>query len=209
MSEHRNDRRVSRTKKALRCALQELINEKDYDQVTVEEITERANLGRTTFYLHYKDKEDLLLESFMELIDEMLAKIAQLPLLDLKKADWAHNLEEAPVKAHLLVFQHVAENASLYRLVLRGEGTFKVLERLRAVIIDAFSEVAHVKFESDLGLQLQVPLEILANYYAGSLMGLIHWWLESHMPYSPEEMRGMFQEMLRPTMIHVLGLDRN
>jgi AcrR family transcriptional regulator len=207
MNEHKNDRRVSRTKKALRGALHELIDEKDYDQITVEEITERANLGRTTFYLHYKDKEDLLLESFMDLIDEMLVKIARLPLLGTKLAEWGQNIEEAPVRAHLLIFQHVAENANLYRLVLRGQGTFKVVERLRAVIISAFSEVAHTRLENGLGLQLQVPLEVVANYYASALMGLIHWWLEKDMPYTPEEMRYMFQEMLRPAMIHVLGLD--
>ena len=61
----KTDRRIQRTRQSLRTALLELIKEKGYDAISIEEITERANVGRATFYLHYKDKEDLLLEDFL------------------------------------------------------------------------------------------------------------------------------------------------
>ena len=66
---HKLDRRVQRTVQSLRTALLELIKEKNYDDISIEEITERANVGRATFYLHFKDKEDLLLEEFTEIMD--------------------------------------------------------------------------------------------------------------------------------------------
>ena len=62
MSDEKTDRRIQRTRELLRKALMELIDEKGYDAVTIQDITERANLGRTTFYLHYQSKEDLFLD---------------------------------------------------------------------------------------------------------------------------------------------------
>ena len=61
------DRRIQRTRLALRTALLELLKHKNYDDISLEEITEQANVGRATFYLHYKDKEDLILEQFSEM----------------------------------------------------------------------------------------------------------------------------------------------
>jgi AcrR family transcriptional regulator len=74
------DRRVSRTRRQLREALFNLILEKGYDATTVEEITARADVGRTTFYLHYHDKEDLLMESIGELVDDLIEQMARIPL---------------------------------------------------------------------------------------------------------------------------------
>ena len=65
------DRRIQRTRRALRNALLQLVKEKRYDSILVEEITQRANLGRATFYLHYKDKEDLLVDVFSEMAKEI------------------------------------------------------------------------------------------------------------------------------------------
>ena len=73
------DRRVQRTRQALRNALLELIKEKGYDSISVEEITQRANLGRATFYLHYKDKEDLLVDEFNEIVNERARTISDIP----------------------------------------------------------------------------------------------------------------------------------
>jgi len=209
MNEKRLDRRVHRTKNALRNAFQELINEKDYDQVTVEEITDRANLGRTTFYLHYKDKEDLLLENFIGLFDDMVHQVSQTPVSAWQLDVWLRDTEIAPVKPNLLVFQHVAENAEFYRIVLHGEGALKVIERLRSIITGAVNAMARSKIEQEgVRVDLKIPLEVLANYYAGSLLGLINWWLENDMPYSAEEMKEMFNELFKPGLLNVLGMEQ-
>src|SRR6266545_463064 len=76
---NRTDRRIQRTRQALHTALLELTREKGYDSISIEEITDRANVGRATFYLHYKDKEDLLLELFSEMANEKVQLISQIP----------------------------------------------------------------------------------------------------------------------------------
>src|SRR5512147_2280747 len=73
------DRRIQRTRQSLRTALLALIKEKGYDAISIEDITERANVGRATFYLHYKDKEDLLLEEFSEMANEKVQVLSEVP----------------------------------------------------------------------------------------------------------------------------------
>lgn len=212
MRQKNHDRRVERTRAALKQALAELIEEKGYDQVTVEEITERANLGRATFYLHYHDKEDLLLEDVINLVDQMVAETTGMPWLRWR-ADSTGGLPgpDRPPPM-VLVFQHVAENARLYRIILRGQGMQAIGERLRGIIIQAIKEVGLARSQDgSLGCdpKPQVPLDVIANYYAGSVMGLVTWWLENDTPYTPEQMAGYFQQLFFPGLMQVLGLPRS
>ncbi len=196
------DRRVIRTRRLLREAFFALILEKGYEAVTVEEITQRADLGRTTFYLHYRDKEDLLMVSISELIDDLIEQMSHLPLRDWR-LDSAH-----PSTAISLPFQHVANNARLYRIIVRGEGTFSATRRLREIIVQASSEMIRVLLEKEgLRLHPQVPMEVFMNYLAGSWLGLVTWWLENAMPYPPEQMALMFQKMFMRGARKVLGID--
>jgi AcrR family transcriptional regulator len=195
------DRRVLRTRLALREALLSLMGEKDYDRITVEEITERANLGRATFYLHYKDREDLLLEEFADLIDELIQQLSHLSILEWQQ----QSLPQRPV---LLVFQHVAENEKMYRLILAGEGRFQATERLRTIIVDAANELLHSKPElEEMLARNKLPVHFLANYLSGALVASICWWLEEYRSYEAEEMAGLFQRMLMPGIKQVLGID--
>lgn len=192
----KTDRRVIRTRRLLRDALFALILEKGFDAVTIEEITGRADLGRTTFYLHYRDKEDLLLQSIGELVDDLIDRMTRLP-----QEEWELQIDAsspAPSPAILLPFQHVAEHARLYRIILRGEGTYTVSRRLREIIVQASGAIAGMLLGKERmeSLHPQVPMEIFLNYLAGAWLGLITWWLENEMPYSQEQMALMFQKMI-------------
>lgn len=187
-AELKSDRRTRRTRRLLRDSLLSLILEKGYDAVTIEDITERADLGRTTFYLHYKDKEDLLLKSIQAISDELLSQISDTP----------------PI---LLVFQHAAENADLYRIILRGEGANRATSWLQEIISGAARDFLVTKTgQEKVELSPQVPIEIFLNYFAGSLLGLVTWWLENDMPYPPEEMAEMFRTLFFQGARQVLGL---
>lgn len=208
MQNQKTDRRVNRTRSNLRNALFALILEKGYEAVTIEDITRRADVGRTTFYLHFKDKEDLLIESLDATIDDFIQRVSSLPI-----SAWAQSLEyngesgaqRSPV---LLVFEHAAENANLYRVMLRGEGVSRAQNQVRAVIANAVGEFIRQWVEKDhLVIHLSVPMDFFANYFAGSLMGILTWWLEQDMPYQPAQMALMFQRMLYPGAKEVLGVE--
>jgi AcrR family transcriptional regulator len=209
------NRRVDRTRKALREALFVLIREKSYDQITVEEITERANLGRTTFYLHYKDKEDLLLEDFIDLIDQMVSKaVDDRPLLRLKTKIGNPSTPANPLsglnlfRPNLIIFQNVAKNADLLRIILHNGGSVKIGTRLRDTVLKAVRQLALAsQARSDIEITFEIPVEVIANFYAGSLLGLISWWLDNNMPYTPEQMTLFSQRLFFLGLFDALGID--
>jgi AcrR family transcriptional regulator len=185
---------------ALREALLSLMEEKDYNRITVEEITERANLGRATFYLHYKDREDLLLEQFADLIDNLAQQIARLSV-----AEWQQ--QSLPRRPILLIFQHVADNEKMYRLILAGEGRYQATERLRSIIVDAADSLAQSKSELQVLLATQkIPFHFLANYLSGALVATICWWLEEYPVFEAEQIAGLFQRMLMPGVRQLFGM---
>src|SRR5689334_9364131 len=121
-SEIKMDRRKVRTRQMLRDALIALILEKGYDATTVEDITNRANLGRATFYLHYRDKDELLLHTLETTFDELVKNLKPISLDD-----------AGPAQA-LIAFQHAAENRDLYRVMLSGQGSGSIQRRVREYI---------------------------------------------------------------------------
>lgn len=195
--QRREDRRVARTKRQLRDALMELILEKGYDGVTIEDVTERADLGRTTFYLHYKDKEELLISSLEAVFDELAAQIMSMP------QEWRlGENDHGPIS---VVFQHAAENATLYRILLRGQGSVALADRVR----DYVTERAQVFFSSlvaELQTTPEIPPSLAANYYAGSLMSMLIWWLENDMPYPTQKIVHHFRALCIGGIASALGL---
>ena len=192
----RTDRRTNRTRRQLREALLALILEKGYDSITVEDITGRADLGRTTFYLHYRDKEDLLLQSLETLAQELVEQIGL--------NDRGNDGLRQPGAAILTVFQHAREHAALYLVILQGGAAVPAQDRLQAVV----AEVAAVFFTrraKALGKPLDVPVETAASFFAASLLGFITWWLRRGTPESAEEISALFLRMIFRGMVDLLG----
>ncbi len=184
-NEARLDRRVVRTRQLLRDAMMELILEKGYDAVTVKDITDRANVGRATFYLHYAGgKEDLLLSNLQEIYDELVDR-----LVETKQAPFLTGRN----RSSLIAFEHAAEQRDLYLILLRGQGAAVLTQRIREYLAGLIQqELLQERQDS------QVPLEIIANSIAGSLIALITWWLENNMPHSPEYMADVFSRLTVP-----------
>jgi AcrR family transcriptional regulator len=186
------DRRVNRTRRLLREALMSLIVEKGYDAVTIEDITGRAELGRTTFYLHYKDKEDLLLESIDTIADELTERIArEFQLQDEDKMILSNSNRFKPI---VFVFQHAQNNKLLYQIILRGEGSTAAATRIRSIIIDAAMKFIKLWTDAKIVSRLEEEqLRLVAVYFGSSLLGLLTWWLETENPYTPEEIGEHFR----------------
>lgn len=202
----KTDRRVIRTRRSLREALFVLILEKGYDAVTVEEIATRANVGRTTFYLHYRDKEDLLLKAVGDVVDDLVNHLSQISLAGVETGG-EENSSDPMIPAISEAFSHVAQNADLYRILLRGNWSDFGLKRLRQIISQAIDRFNHqLADRNNLVLHPQVPMEVFLNSLAGAWIGLVTWWLEEDMPYPPEEMARMYQRMFLRSTREVLGL---
>lgn len=197
------DRRAKRTRRLLKESLFALILEKGYDAVTIEDITERADLGRTTFYLHYRDKEALLVEAIQTAAE---ALIERLPPSIWSGGDVKADQGGMITSAIQITFQHAAENAQVYRIILRGEGASRASGLIQTVIRDLINSL--IKERLQYGeLKMQVPVDVYTNYFAGALLGLVTWWLEDDMPYPPDEMAEMFRTLFFNGGKSVLGID--
>jgi AcrR family transcriptional regulator len=170
------DRRKQRTRQALREALMALIAEKGFDQVNVHDIADRANINRATFYLHYRDKEELLLRSMDEIYTDLAMHIEQIG-----RSKGAYEVGE-----ELPIFQHVQAHAAFYEIMLseRGVASFTtyVIDTIAAFVIKSLEQMA-VPDE-----YLRAPKEFIAYQFAGTLISVLRWWLKNGMQHTPEQM---------------------
>lgn len=190
------DRRIRRTRRLLHDALKELVLETSYENITIQDITDRADMSRATFYLHYKDKDELLAQSLETMFDELVATMKEPTELNSEKLDG-----ESPA---LIAFKHVQEHHQLYKALLGERGVSYVITReityLAQIALIRITKILPDEFESP------VPLDMLAHHIAGSLYTLIVWWLERDMPYSPEYMAQTFHNIAIPGVMNALGI---
>ena len=200
------DRRTNRTRRQLRAALLALILDKGYDTITIADITRQADLGRTTFYLHYKDKEELLLESLDTLADDLKAQIGLVEDGTLPAPGAAAKPPAlAPAAAIELVFRHSAENATLYRVILNGGAASTALLRLQE-IISAAAQLFFLRRMQPAARPPEFPPGVILHYFASSLLGLVNWWLQADMPYPPEMMARAFVRLFFGGAQQYIGL---
>lgn len=194
------DRRVRRTRRRLRDALIELILEQGYESITIQEITDRADLSRATFYLHYKNgKDELLAVSLEAMFDELVESVQDLV--------YQQNLDDDEKDPpSLLAFKHVEEYANLYKSLLGDKGVTSVIYRtLNYIARISRKQLEGLKLEHKIDT-MPIPIELAAQHSAGSLFSMVSWWLENDMPYPPEEMARIYHSMTVPGIRAALGI---
>lgn len=178
------DPRVIRTRQLLRDALVELIDEQGYEKITVQDITQRATLNRATFYLHYRDKLDLLYQSSEEILQQLVGSIRP-PFEDRASFDLLRNYNQ-PHETFMYLFEQVAINNKLYKVYLTEKNIPYFAARLKEIIIDFVSSGIHFMEPDDQ--KLTVPRDMAIRFYAAAFLEVVVWWLENDMPYTPKFM---------------------
>ncbi|MGW5647697.1 TetR/AcrR family transcriptional regulator [Saccharopolyspora sp. NPDC003752] len=180
------DRRSRRTRRLLRDALVALALERGYANVKVEDITERADLGRATFYKHYADKDALLSQVVSDLLEELHARL--LPLVPASSVGFTG-------KPVLEMFRHALEERDLYRVILRGEGDGRALREFMEARTAAAAKVFQARADYR-GVSPRIDIEVLARAWVGEQTAVMRWWLEADQPeLSPEEITGMLHDL--------------
>jgi len=179
------DRRVQRTRQLLRDALVSLILEKGYQKITIQDIIDRANVGRSTFYSHYRDKDDLLLSGFDELAHDLNRHMRAPETPDDEPGHLLHSLE---------FFIHACDNKELYIVMAESGGGELIFDIARQHMQD------HIEYHLNQMPSIgdEIPIPVITNFLAGSLLSMITWWLEQSLPYSPGEINEMFNTLAMP-----------
>jgi len=180
------DRRSQRTRRALHEALIGLILERDYDGITVADIADAANVGRSTFYMHFVDKDDLLRSGADHLRAILVAE---------------HNSEampEDPPERRALGFSrfltgHLKEQLTLYRALMRGRGGTILMEQVKRYVTDIV--------RSELKSPDRAASELTVQFIVGAYLAVLSWWLERGGREPAEEIDRQFRELAQGALM--------
>jgi AcrR family transcriptional regulator len=179
----RTDPRIVRTRKMLRDALVELLEEMDIEKISVNRLTQRATINRVTFYLHYRDISDMLEKMADDMVEEfktILKSSETNPGKD-KDAEW-------PLMVSLL--EHIAEQSRFYKVILAMNRTTvftdRLLQLLKSVIAARLEQAG--KFVEGTGIKREIAIW----YGSSAVIGSIIAWLRMDMPYTPQFLAGQF-----------------
>ncbi len=185
------DRRIRKTRKLLHDALVSLILEKDYDSIIVQEIIDRANVGRSTFYQHFEDKDGLLASGIAELGENLQKVLAAKPVTGQKPA-------ERLLGFSLFMFEHARDHRSIYLALGVRKRAF-----IRQALQDILEQVIKVHAKPVLGKaeKLAVPFDLFVYFLASSFLSVMLWWVEQKNPLQPKEIDKMFRAMVMPSVV--------
>ena len=185
----KEDRRVERTRKLLHEALMSLIQEKGYEKVTVQDILDRANLGRSTFYSHYRHKKDLFLSGFDHLraLLEDRHRALMAGKSPGKRGDFNLSLE---------LFRHAGENHGHYKAMVGKQSGQMIMRQAHNYLTNVVRE--HLSSTIKGRKNPPMPLDMAAHWIVSSFLSLMTWWLDRDLPYSAEEMDNMFRQLTMP-----------
>ncbi len=198
------DRRIRRTQQLLMAALEELLLEKAYTDITVQDIIDRANVGRSTFYAHFLDKDHLLKSYFEKLRDKFDEQFQRIRHKN-RQAQLKGYPDEIRVEGTLFLFQHAQSNHRLYKALIGKDGEAWVIRQFQ----DSFTELLRQHMSQIWPGEQggEAPLEILVQSMASSMIGLLVWWLEHDLPYSAEQINQWFHRLAVQPVLGELSPD--
>jgi len=179
------DRRVRRTRAALKDALLTLMTEKGYEAVTVQDLIDRADIGRSTFYAHYTDKADLL----HEMLSEMRSLVEPDPTTG--TAD-----RRRPLRFSLHMFRHVQDQQALLRALLGRPGAGRVVTQIEDMLTDVVR--SELQALAEVSGDPRVPLDLIAPTVVAAYLATLTWWVGDDFRHTPEQMNAHFQALVAP-----------
>lgn len=186
------DRRIQRTRDLLHRALISLMIEKGYEATTVQDILDRANVGRSTFYSHFVGKQDLLLSGIKNLTKELQAR---------QRAAIAHreSFREAGFGFSLAFFEHVDSHRNVYHAIVGRQSGTIVLGELRSMLGELVRSDLKTVRANECAPEL--PRNVVIQFVVGSLMSVVTWWLDERSKLSPAEADALFRRLTLPAIL--------
>jgi AcrR family transcriptional regulator len=182
MADSRDDRRAQRSRRLLQQALMSLVAEKRFDKITVQDIIERADVGRTTFYAHFEGKEQLFLSTHDRIIQ----------ILGQSFFDAEGNWLPEPAPEIIFFLGTMQDSRGMHFYLTFGTETGGVHRPMKERIAGVLE--AYLRDVFDEG-RSAIPFEILAHYVAGSTISMMTWWMDKRTPHTGPEMARMVHQM--------------
>lgn len=187
-----DDRRVQKTRQLLQQAIISLAAEKRFDKISVQDIIDRANVGRTTFYAHFQSKEDLFLSTH----DGLLLLVSH-SFFD-PSGVWCPD----PPSMLITFFERMEESTQMHFYLTFGGEDGGVHKPMKERIAETLEEYLHQAFDES---RSAIPFVVLGQQVATSYVSLMTWWMNKRMPYTPHQLAVMLHRMNQSMIKNALG----
>lgn len=181
------DRRQQKTRTAIFRAFTDLLNCRNYNAITVQDIIDGANIGRSTFYAHFDTKDDLLKALCSELFDHILATA-----MDKQDSHSLYTCTDAPDSVICHILRHLQGNDNKIQTLLCSDNNAIFWRYFKA----GMDEVVRSQFLKEPHQSL--PKDFLINHISGSFVEMTQWWLEGGCKQSPQQMDEYFRAVIEP-----------
>ena len=193
----KTDRRVRRTRNSLHKSLISLLLEKNYDSITVQEVLDRADVGRSTFYAHFQNLDELLVSGIQDLrltLDSALQHG--------KKSAKRH---EGVVAFSRAMFDHAEGYRNVYHALLKTRAWPVVRERLQDVIEELIRRECKAEVGKLKNATSDVPVDLFVHYLTATFFAVLKWWLDRRSRLTPFQIDEVFRSLVLPTLHTVLA----
>lgn len=185
------DRRIQKTRMALHEALINLMRERPYESIMVKHILDRANVGRSTFYMHYRDKDELLLAGIGHLQ-------SHLQEAQHNAKSTAKNNCDRVIGFSLAMFEHAYDHQDVYRTLVGGKAWLVIRGKMEDMIVQIIKKEAKSYFKQKE--TTDIPFELFAQTIGSIFWSVSTWWLDHKKPMTPERINSIFRDLAMPTL---------
>ena len=191
------DRRVRRTQKSLHEALIALLLEKNYDAITVQEVLDRADVGRSTFYAHFQSKDELLISGMDGLRSTLNAAI--------REGRTSAKRHESLLGFSRAMFDHVNEYRPVYYALVRTQVFPLVRQHLLGLLSELIERECRAELVKLKKSKAEVPIELFISHLSTTFFTVLTWWLDKRVRASTADLDQYFRALVLPALQATLG----
>jgi AcrR family transcriptional regulator len=198
MAKKQPDRRVQRTRRLLHKALMSQVLEKKYESITVQEILDRADVGRSTFYAHFRDKDELLVSGFenvRSLLESAQASAGEFP---------AQSYERI-IGFSLAMFEHAHEYRAVNRALLGSSAEAAVRRQIHSALEGIIGREVKAAMHKRKRADCPVSPELLTHFLVSSYIFVLTWWMNGKNPVAPKDIDAAYRRLVLPCLVSVFG----
>lgn len=193
MTDEKLDRRVQRTRELLQRALMQLIDEKGYDAITINDITERANLGRTTFYLHYQNKDDLMLDHHANFAQHM----------SIASMTYEQIMSDEPLAQSVTFLRRLEQGRAIYLSIIEAKDADMMMQAVHEQVAENLAQNLERVFNTKTP---KIPLDVLTRYIIGAQLSLVDWWMRKRTTHDADDIARQLHHMQRAIICDAYGI---
>lgn len=196
----KTDLRVKRSKKMILDAFVALVEEKGYDRITVQEISDRAMINRTTFYAHFQDKQDLY-DSILQTSIQSFISVFQPSHLVQGNRVKIKEIEQTFTK----IYEQIRENKKFFLMILHSSGTDTLHKQIVQTFTATYPEV--LKQLQVTESAMEIPVDLIIEFITSIFIGTIRWWTTSETTMEPNELAKLTIKLVRNGHLKVMGVE--